>query len=75
MGQAVLGSDRPNDHKGLTPLNLEADRMSAENRHREAKLSDEAPLPLYGGARLPSSNQTQDVLLKRGRMVLIAHVL
>lgn len=42
MGQAVLGSDRPNDLKGLTPLNLEADRMSAENRHREAKLSDEA---------------------------------
>ena len=40
MGQAALGSDHPNDHKA--PLNLEADRMSAENRLSEAKLPGKA---------------------------------
>lgn len=40
VGQAVLGSDHPKDHKA--PLNLEADRMSAENRLSEAKLPGKA---------------------------------
>lgn len=42
QGSAALGSDHPVDHKVLVPLNLEADRMSAENRHSEAKLPGKA---------------------------------
>lgn len=44
MGQAALGSARPNDHRVLAPLNLEADRMclAAEDGHSEAKLPGEA---------------------------------
>lgn len=71
MGQAALGSDHPSDHRVLAPLPLEADTMllAAENGHSEAKLPGEAQgihnSSLSDGARLPSSNQTQDVLLKR----------
>lgn len=71
MGQAALGSYHTDDRRVLAPLNLEEDRieLAAENGHSEAKLPAKDHWThnssLCDGAKLPSSNQTQDVPLKR----------